>query len=214
MDFLLDNYVWFICGGVIAIMTIIGYFAEKTDFGRKNRKLEESNIDEVSEGSEISEVVPEQEISSETKKNLKKDKKREKEEKKNQKKDKKKNSNKQDVVEEVVSNINPVYEDITSPVLENEIKDEGISEDLYAPLGDVVESNSSPVEDLSVAMNEFQTENVYEEIKLPETEEPLVISDVNEDLYAPLGDTPVVNETADTNTNESDNLSQEDVWKF
>ncbi|MEG2321938.1 MAG: hypothetical protein RSB71_00410 [Bacilli bacterium] len=38
MDFISDNYIWFIIGGVVIIMAIIGYFAEKTDFGRKGEK--------------------------------------------------------------------------------------------------------------------------------------------------------------------------------
>lgn len=54
MDFLIDNYLWFIIGGIVLIMIVIGYFAEKTDFGRKpfdgnnndneNNKQSEENI--------------------------------------------------------------------------------------------------------------------------------------------------------------------------
>lgn len=32
MDFIIDNYVWFIVAGVILIMTLIGYIADKTEF--------------------------------------------------------------------------------------------------------------------------------------------------------------------------------------
>lgn len=32
MDFIVDNYIWFIVGGVILIMTLIGYIADKTEF--------------------------------------------------------------------------------------------------------------------------------------------------------------------------------------
>ena len=39
MDFIYDNYVWFIVIGVILFMALIGYIAEKTNFGRK--KFEE-----------------------------------------------------------------------------------------------------------------------------------------------------------------------------
>lgn len=35
MNFFTDNYIWFICAGILVIMTIIGYIAEKTDFGHK-----------------------------------------------------------------------------------------------------------------------------------------------------------------------------------
>lgn len=34
MQFLADNYFWFILGGIIILMAIIGYIADKTDFGR------------------------------------------------------------------------------------------------------------------------------------------------------------------------------------
>ena len=60
MDFIVDNYVWFIVGGVIILMAVIGYIADKTDFGRnvnkekpkkekkvkkKNKKINDENID-------------------------------------------------------------------------------------------------------------------------------------------------------------------------
>lgn len=40
MDFIIENYVWFIVVFVIIVMAIIGYFADKTDFGRKIEKKE------------------------------------------------------------------------------------------------------------------------------------------------------------------------------
>ena len=40
MQFISDNYIWFMVVIVVAIMTIIGYIAEKTDFGHK--KVEDS----------------------------------------------------------------------------------------------------------------------------------------------------------------------------
>ncbi|MEG0408370.1 MAG: hypothetical protein RR623_05795, partial [Bacilli bacterium] len=36
MEFITANIMWFIGGGIILLMTIIGYYAEKTDFGRRN----------------------------------------------------------------------------------------------------------------------------------------------------------------------------------
>lgn len=35
MQFIQDNYVWFIIGAIVILMAVIGYFADKTDFGRK-----------------------------------------------------------------------------------------------------------------------------------------------------------------------------------
>lgn len=47
MEFIRDNYIWFIVGGVILIMAVIGYIADKTDFGRKrNEKKDDSNHQE------------------------------------------------------------------------------------------------------------------------------------------------------------------------
>ena len=40
MDFIMDNLLWFIIGGIVILMAIIGYFADKTDFGRKTTKEE------------------------------------------------------------------------------------------------------------------------------------------------------------------------------
>lgn len=35
IDFVIENYIWFIVGGLAVLMIIIGYFAEKTQFGKK-----------------------------------------------------------------------------------------------------------------------------------------------------------------------------------
>ena len=37
MDFIVDNYVWFIVVGIIILMAVVGYIADKTDFGRKGK---------------------------------------------------------------------------------------------------------------------------------------------------------------------------------
>jgi len=44
MQFIMDNYVWFAVGGIVIIMAIIGYFADKTDFGRKVEEKKEPKI--------------------------------------------------------------------------------------------------------------------------------------------------------------------------
>ena len=35
LNFFGENYIWFIVGGIVLLMTIIGYIAEKTHFGKK-----------------------------------------------------------------------------------------------------------------------------------------------------------------------------------
>lgn len=34
MEFVMNNYLWFLIGGIVLLMIIIGYFAEKTNFGK------------------------------------------------------------------------------------------------------------------------------------------------------------------------------------
>jgi hypothetical protein len=45
MDFIIDNLVWFIVAGIVILMTIIGYFAEKTNFGKNTPESENENED-------------------------------------------------------------------------------------------------------------------------------------------------------------------------
>lgn len=48
MDFIADNYVWFIIVGIIILMAVIGYFADKTDFGRKVKtEKPEKNVEKI-----------------------------------------------------------------------------------------------------------------------------------------------------------------------
>lgn len=72
MDFIVDNYFWFIIGGIVILMIIIGFIAEKTDFGRKpfstkkTDNKENNNPDEgLTENTEEPVVIPEAEDSNE-----------------------------------------------------------------------------------------------------------------------------------------------------
>lgn len=57
MDFVIDNYLWFVIGGIILLMIIIGYFAEKTNFGKK--PLSEKKPKEETKEVEVPEEVEE-----------------------------------------------------------------------------------------------------------------------------------------------------------
>ena len=69
MGFLSEYYLWFIIGGIILVMAIIGYIADKTDFGRKakinneNNKLKEEKVNDTSVTeapvTEVQEVISE-----------------------------------------------------------------------------------------------------------------------------------------------------------
>lgn len=43
MTFITDNYIWFIVAGFVLLMITIGYYAEKTNFGK--RKLNEKEVE-------------------------------------------------------------------------------------------------------------------------------------------------------------------------
>lgn len=36
MEFFVENWIWFLVIGIVLLMTLIGYLAEKTDFGRED----------------------------------------------------------------------------------------------------------------------------------------------------------------------------------
>ncbi len=45
MDFIMENYIWFSIAGVLILMAILGYIAEKTNFGKGNQvKKEEKKV--------------------------------------------------------------------------------------------------------------------------------------------------------------------------
>ncbi len=53
MDFIVQNYVWFIVGGIIILMVVIGYIADKTDFGRKGK--EENKVEKPKKEKKVKE---------------------------------------------------------------------------------------------------------------------------------------------------------------
>ena len=62
MDFIVDNYFWFIIGGIVVLMIIIGYIAEQTDFGRKPfpKKEKPSKENDIQKDApEDSTIIPE-----------------------------------------------------------------------------------------------------------------------------------------------------------
>ena len=61
MEFITENYIWFIIAGIIILMTIIGYIADKTDFGKKKpekkkKEKEPKQKDEIVETDEMADL--------------------------------------------------------------------------------------------------------------------------------------------------------------
>ena len=47
MEFFVENWIWFLVAGIVILMTLIGYLAEKTDFGRKDIPKKEKKHEEI-----------------------------------------------------------------------------------------------------------------------------------------------------------------------
>ena len=60
IEFFVDNWLWFLLAGTVLLMTLIGYIAEKTDFGRKEiEKKEKPKKEKKNKKEEIKEQVVE-----------------------------------------------------------------------------------------------------------------------------------------------------------
>ena len=59
MEILMDNYIWIIVIVVIILMTIIGYIAEKTNFGKKefSKKKTDKKVEEKKDENVVVPVV-------------------------------------------------------------------------------------------------------------------------------------------------------------
>lgn len=185
MQFIADNYIWFFVAGIVFLMTFIGYIAEKTDFGRKEIKKTEN---------------------------------KEKKLKKDVKKLEKNNLKLNDVVytennkDVEIIDINKVEEE--DPFAFNDLNDNSKTEDLAVPLnGEQVET--APLmtnvieENLTVPLNGNLQTNSVEEISTEAT--------IEEDLTVPLNGNPHTNdveEIVETQKEEVNNISNDDIWKF
>lgn len=79
MTFIVDNYLWFIISGFVLLMITIGYYAEKTNFGKKNMKQlekptkvseETDNIEIIEDNSFETEIIDSIPIIDEMSKNI------------------------------------------------------------------------------------------------------------------------------------------------
>lgn len=65
MEFIIENYIWFIIGGIVILMTIIGYIADKTNFTKKEENKEKIKHSKKNKVEKIEEL-PKQEPVKET----------------------------------------------------------------------------------------------------------------------------------------------------
>lgn len=235
MEFITDNYVWFIVGGVILVMIIIGYYAEKTDFGRKalEERVKEPKRKKEEKKAEI---------------RAKKEKQRKEEEEKKQK-GKKVNLNVRlndainqeniegnpiegDVVEEknVVDDFNL---DFNNPINDEEINSEQlINDELIDNNQEIIENHEMQTE-YGAYDNEAPTNDTYE--LTPEVSEFNELPGEEQEVVSPVVEEPIAEDVdmpqLDTNTvpdidielpnldelnkeNDEKVVEDDDVWNF
>lgn len=228
MEFLSANYIWIIVAVVIILMTIIGYIAEKTDFGRKEfekreKKVKEKKIKEkkaVAIEEPASVTMEDSEITNNVTTGVE-----------------------PAIIEEnsEVKFGEPLADDmeVSSPITLTETDDSSesvenletpLSEDLNAPLEDTKENAENlptQQEDLNAPFGDNAVEDSVEDLKQPfsnETPEPM-----EEDLNVPFGDDVAKTENSEINidlpdidsvkedvsaSNEKNESEDDDIWKF
>ena len=61
LNFIVENYIWILIIGIVILMTIIGYIADKTDFGKEKMKKEKTKKEKIEEPTSIENSVDEME---------------------------------------------------------------------------------------------------------------------------------------------------------
>ena len=171
MEFLVDNYFWLLSIGIIFIMALIGYIAEKTGFGKIEKPNEECSYNDDSENFD-DEPVKEKKKS---RKELKKEKKAKREEEKKQLEKLDKEESPLEVQEDTVS--------LTPPSLD-EVVDTS-SENLNIGMADILAKNKEDKEEEAKIEDSLKS---VEKTNLPLEEESKENSedDIPEELKAPL----------------------------
>lgn len=243
MEILTDNYIWIIVIVVVILMTIIGYIAEKTNFGKKefskkknNKKIEEKEMEVKAEEkkSEIS-SMPAKETSKventmeavETPKEL-------------VKQVEKEPTEEVQFRDPLADDMNVASEALETPYEESKTEILPIEEDLNAPLEEnisynVPENRSFDVsEDLNAPFGDFEipTERIVEEnLNVPLTDDNSYNASYNiaeEDLNVPFGDIVKNSKEEDFGLNlpDIDSIKEDvsatansendddDIWKF
>lgn len=208
MQFITDNYIWFIVGGIVILMTIIGYIADKTDFGRKNAERKEKLPKEKKEKVKKEKPVKQAEKIEVDAKGIGE-----------------LTQSMAESFEEPEKQVEvATEEDLYAPLQPLEVpKEEPVDETLYAPL------ENTNVEVTPVASEEMPLESVpVNEVEVPTVEEvqlqPLQPVTIEEAIEEPMAE---VNEEVSLEPElhnvepaempveiTEEPTSEEDIWKF
>ena len=213
MSFVEANYIWLIIIGVILVLSLIGYIAEKNGYkkvekdakekDKENENIKKEEIKEISEPQEEpQEIIVEPEIDFN---NFDTDVVLE-EPKKKEKKSKKKDKKKKEEVKEVVptfDDLNIVEQPVTvEPTINLDVKP--LEEDLNAPLGEIKVEESPALEEIPA--------DLYAPIGDVVKEEPLEVETLDVEDVKPI-DASLPNLDTIKDTNE-EVTNEDDIWKF
>lgn len=199
--FISENYIAIIIIAVILVMTVIGYFAQKTEFGKKvserNQKNKETKQQEKNDAIEIlSESISNEPINNES--NIV--------------------TNEPEQLD-FLDTIAPNFNDgglVIGDVNQNPDKTNvelGISEDLYAPFGDDAIKTGPSIEDLKIEdVSETDDFNIVEIDNNKDNDEidESIFQDINESLESNQ-DFDMENSKIDDNTFDIENQNQDQI---
>lgn len=161
MDFVIENYLWFAIGAVVLLMIIIGYFAEKTNFGKKPLKETKEKQDVSNETSDVEvKEEPAEQVNAETDINT--------------------------PVEslDAVDNLETteVPEEIKEPLAENDMPEVSMpEEDLNVPFGDQKVKPAEVKEEEPVATSEVP--EIPDTPKVEETKDNAISDEADDDVW-------------------------------
>lgn len=161
MDFVIENYLWFAIGAVVLLMIIIGYFAEKTNFGKKPLKETKEKQDVSNETSDAeAKEEPAEQVNAETDINT--------------------------PVEslDAVDNLETteVPEEIKEPLAENDMPEVSMpEEDLNVPFGDQKVKPAEVKEEEPVATSEVP--EIPDTPKVEETKDNAISDEADDDVW-------------------------------
>lgn len=185
MDFVIEYYIWFLIAGIIMIMALIGYIAEKTEFVKekkpkeqKKNKVPEETIEPEATISE-SEVVTLEEAS-------------------------------HDENAEMMEWDMPQINENASQIAEN-VQSTDVDETMILDENNLANENEDVVDLFEDVIDAPQSQDMVSEMEIPKEEETITAdSNDNDD-----NSEEIVSMDSDTEENESEDIvADEDIWKF
>lgn len=161
MDFVIENYLWFAIGAVVLLMIIIGYFAEKTNFGKKPLKETKEKQDVSNENSDVEvKEEPAEQVNAET--------------------DITTPVEPLDAVDSLETT--EVPEEIKEPLAENDMPEVSMpEEDLNVPFGDQKVKPAEVKEEEPVATSEVP--EIPDTSKVEETKDNAISDEADDDVW-------------------------------